>query len=333
MDKSTLARLFERQQPRFLRLESFTTDSTIYLPPAPDLVELRLGSLEPVQIVDWISKVVARNSTTLQHLEIGVERKVVDCRLKDLFYNDNHSNYQLTKQFRRKLEKLLVHVHGPSYPVLSVSSLTLIGLNLLELETTDRPIIGWKNLRALALKSCSQLDGTLNFLKAAIVTPDRSGEGVKLKSFDLRSDIRAPTANSALMIDALEKFLTSFNGLVHLGLLLEGRQISSSMLDAIFENHGPTLQRLIWDVRLYERTSITTDVSQAQSGNVHLIPIQRYCRSLKELGLSFDWPSLGKEGVLVKVRQPPSILDLYFLNGEGCAIPPSAERASNPSYS
>lgn len=278
---------------------------TITISATSDLEELRLGSLEPDRMVDWISALVAANSTTLQHLEIGLENRVVDFCLEGLFYDDSDSKHRLTKQLRQKLESCLVNIHGPSYPVLSVSSLTLIGLNLLELETTGRPIIDWKNLEALALKSCSQIHGTLNFLKAAIVNPDGSVEGVKLKSFDLRSDIRVPSLHSAVVADSLSQFLTSFKGLIHLGLLLEDRQISSLTLNTILQNHGPTLRRLIWDVRLHERTSITKDVSRAQSGNTHLMSIVRNCRLLEELGLSFDWPALGKEGVWVKVRQLP----------------------------
>lgn len=267
-----------------------------------DLEELRFGSLELNQ-VDWMADLVATNSKTLQHLEMGAESTVRDCRRNDSFTKDNNSNVQLTQQFRQELDKYLVTSDGSSYAVLSVSSLTLVGLSLLALDDSKgRPIIDWTTLRDLALKSCSQLDGTLAFLQSAMVILDGSGEGVNLKSFDLRSDNRA---NPALVAVALNNFLTSFSGLVHLGLLIEDPVISASMLTAILKSQGSTLRRLIWDVRMQERTSFMTDLSRANSKNRHLVSISKQCPLLEELGVSFDWPALvephGREGTLIQV--------------------------------
>lgn len=312
MHETTLALLLERQQPLSLRLEGFTVDltrSAVKIPTTLNIEELRFRSLEPVQIVGWMGNLVATNLTTLRHLEIGAENKVGECRRNNAFYNDSDPNFQLTKKFRQKLETCLVDVHGPSYPVLSLSSLTLVGLSLLDLEDSDgRPIIDWNNLKALAIKSCSRLDGTLAFLQSAIVKPVGSGEVVKLKSFDLRSDNRVNTPNTAIVLDALKNFLTSFNGLVHLGLLLEDRNVSVSMFAAILEKHGPTLRRLIWDVRLQERTSFTKDLSRAQTGNAHVAWIFKWCPMLEELGLSLDWTALMEprgKGTLIKVQELP----------------------------
>lgn len=267
----------------------------------PVLEELRLESLEPSHIVDWMCSLVATNFETLQHLEIG---QVGDRRLSDA---DDES---LTRNIRQKIASILEKSHGPPYPSLSISSLTLVGLNSLALENSKaRPIIDWTNLRALALKSCKQLDNTLNFLQSAIAKSDKSGVAVNLKSFDLRS----ATGETVIVLDALEKFLTSFNGLVHLGLLLEGQRISSSStLSAVVKHHGPTLRRLIWDFRLQERTSFTKDPSWGHSDNKHLVSISRRCPLLEELGLTLDWPALmgppttpGTWGTLAKVRQLP----------------------------
>lgn len=269
-----------------------------------DLEELRFGSLELNQ-VDWMADLVATNSTTLQHLEMGAESTVRDCRRNDSFTKDNNSNVQLTQQFRQELDKYLVTSDGFSWSVLSVRSLTLVGLSLLALDDSQgRSIIDWTTLRDLALKSCSQLDRTLALLQSAMVRLDGSWEGVNLESFDLRSDNRA---NPALVADALKDFLTSFSGLVHLGLLIEDPVISASMLTAILKSQGSTLRRLIWDVRMQERTSFMTDLSRANSKNKHLVFISKQCPLLEELGLSFDWPALvephGREGTLIKVAQ------------------------------
>lgn len=312
MHETTLALLLERQQPLCLRLEGFTVDLTrnaVKIPTTPNIEELRLGSLESVQIVSWMGNLVATNLTTLRHLEIGAENKVGECRRNDTFYDDSNSKCQLTKKFRHKLDTCLVDVHGPCYPALSLNSLTLVGLDLLDLEESDgRAIIDWTNLKALAIKSCSRLGQTLAFLQSAIVKSDGSGNVVKLKSFDLRSDNRINGLNPATVPDALNNFLRSFNGLVHLGLLLEDREVSVSTLAAILENHGPTLRRLIWDVRPYERTSFTKDQSRAQTGNAHVGWISKWCPMLEELGLSLDWTALmeprGKI-TLTKVQELP----------------------------
>lgn len=312
MEKATLVLLLERQEPRCLRLEGFTVDSTtsLIVPTVSALEELRIGSLEPDQIVNWLAPLVAANFSTLQHLEIGVENKVVDCRrLHDQLYHDKDSD-QLTKRFRRELAACLAAEYGPSYPALPVSSLTLVGLSLLDLEDGKvGPIIDWTNLRALAIKSCSQLDGMLSFLQSVI--PRVSGEGGNLESFDLRSETRG---------DALKKFLTSFNGLLHLGLLLEDQTMSLATLQAVLKNHGPTLRRLIWDVRIQERISSTEDESLATLDNDHVPAIVRRCPLLEELGLSLDWialmdPRRKPSGSLRKVRQFPFDTDSYLLNG------------------
>ncbi|MCJ1266130.1 mitochondrial splicing system protein [Lobaria immixta] len=294
------------QRPCCLRLEGFTVDPirTLEFATPADLEELRFGSLELNQI-DWMADLVATNSTTLQHLEMGAESTVRDCRRNDSFTKDNNSNVQLTQQFRQELDKYLVTSDGFSWSVLSVRSLTLVGLSLLALDDSQgRSIIDWTTLRDLALKSCSQLDRTLALLQSAMVRLDGSWEGVNLESFDLRSDNRA---NPALVADALKDFLTSFSGLVHLSLLIEDPVISASMLTAILKSQGSTLRRLIWDVRMQERTSFMTDLSRANSKNKHLVFISKQCPLLEELGLSFDWPALvephGREGTLINVAQ------------------------------
>ena len=306
MEKTTLALLLERQQPRCLRLEGFTVESAASLV-VPSIGGLRVESLELARTLDWLALLVAENITTLQHLEIGVENRVVARRLNGQLYHDNESD-QLTEKLRRRLEACLTDDFGPSFPVLPVSSLTLVGLSLLDLQDSKAgPIIDWTKLKALAIKSCSQLDGMLNFLQSVISSV--SGERINLESFDLRSETK---------VDTLMKFLTSFNGLVHLGLLLQDRTMSVGTLLVILKNHGRTLRRLIWDIRVRERTSSTEDQSCAHSKNLHVTHIVRYCPLLEELGLSLDWIVLmdpERSGSLIKVRRFPDDTNLYLLNG------------------
>lgn len=304
MDEFTLDHLLDRHQPRCLRLKNIYVDSSRFsmCPDPPDLEELRFGSLSSLQILGRMSNLVAINSSTLQHLEIG---QVEECCLGDA--NDN----LLTEKFRKGIESYLEDLHGSLYPILSVSSLTLVGLCLLALEDSNvRPIFDWKNLRALVLKSCLQLDGTLSFLQSAIANSDESGGGVNLKSFDLRSEIK-----TNIVADGLKNFLTSFKGLVHLGLLFEGLQKFSSSLLITLTHHGSTLRRLIWDFRLQKRTSFTKDPSRGRYGNQVVGLISTHCRLLEELGLSLDWPALmespEKPGTLAKVRQLP--INPYFI--------------------
>ena len=332
MDETTLTLLFERQQPPCLRLKAFAVSPAYRKPKilvTPELNELRFEFMDSVQLINWMGLLVGTSSTTLQHLALGVEDRIAASSCIGLGYDDNYPDHQKTRQFRQQLQMSLV---DPSYPVLSLTSLTLVGLDLLALETTPR-IIDWTKLRALILKSCAQLDRTLNFLADAFRS-DGSMEGANLKSFDLRSD---NGINTHLVVDTLKSFLTSFKGLQHLGLLLEDRNISLAMLTAILKNHGPTLRRLVWDVRLDERSSFTEDFSRAQSANKHVGSIHRLCPLLEELGLSFDWPALmnpsGSQGALGQVRQSPLAPNLYLLTGEGCEIHHVPKSSSDSSYS
>lgn len=300
MEEDTLILLLERQEPRCLRLKSLIVDSTgpPVLSKLYDLEELRFDYLRQHELAGWMGELVATNVETLRHLEIGAENHL---------FNVNYANFQLFKQEVERNLSEYSEDDDPSHSLLSLSSLTLVGLCLLDLDDRKgRPIIDWTKLRALALKSCSQLGDTLTFLQSALVNSGGPGEGVNLKSFDLRSDNGAVAPFSA---DALKTFLISFNGLVHLGLLLEDRSVSSSLLAGILAKHGPTLRRFIWDVRVQGRTSFAKDMSRAQSGNRSVSFIVKLCPLLEELGLSFDWPALmdpdGESGTLSKVRQLP----------------------------
>ena len=298
MNEATVALLFQRQQPRSVRLESFAMGTEIIKYDLADLEEFRFGSLSTdPEVISWMGDTLALNIRTLRHLELGAE---------DLFRDDKDSGVDMTRELTQELETRLDEIYEccPN-PVLSLSSLTLVGLSLLDLvDSCGQPAVDWTNLRRLALKSCWQLDSTINFLQSAIVKSDGSGESVNLKSFDLRSDRETNPAN---VVDALKRFLTSFNGLVHLGILLEDNDTASSMLPFILKSHGPTLKRLIWDVRVEERTSFMLDVSRAQSRNAHVRPIVKRCHLLEELGISFDWSKLmdpiGRLGTLEYVRQ------------------------------
>lgn len=308
MEETTLAVLFKRQQPRDLRLDGFAVNLTAThpMPTTCYLEALRFGSLKPVHILDWLSELVVINCTTLQHLEIGVEDIAGDYRRTDLAHDDK-SILKLTKQLRQQFEKFSIEYYESPYPSLSLSSLTLVGIDLLAFENSEsRPIIDWTHLRTLGLKSCSQLSETLDFLQSAIVKTDESGKGVNLTALDLRSENISSTRS---LYDALKSFLTSFNGLVHLSLLLEDRYISLSTLTAILDYHGPSLRRFIWDIRLQERTSFHKDRSSAQTGNMHICHIIKRCPLLEELGLTFDWSALmdpRSQGNLEKVRWLPS---------------------------
>lgn len=301
----------ERQRPRYLSLEGLAVDlKLIRSVSLSGLKELRFRSLEPGRVIYWIANLIAWNYETLEHLEIGAENKVAENLRVRRVYNDTDSNCHLTINLRRLLETGLVAAYGPSYPVLPLSSLSLVGLNLLDLEDSRlRTIIDWTKLKALGLKSCSQLFGTLDFLKSAIIKPRGSEEGVNLKSFALRSESVANMNPLVMLLDALSIFLTSFKGLVHLSVLIQDRHMSPqlSVDNEIFQAHGPTLRSLVWDFRLHERTLFNQDVSRALSGNRHLVAIVKWCPLLEELGISLDWSSLmeprGKRGTLKKVRE------------------------------
>lgn len=302
IDEPTLALLFERQQLSCLRLEGLSADLTrnLSLPTISGLEELRFGSIYQGQIVDWVASLVARNFATIKVLEIGAEK----------IYRHNDSYPQLTESFRHELGKRLVDLHDSSSAAILVKSLTLVGLDSLAFEDgKNHPIIDWRNLQALALKSCSQLNGMLIFLQSATI---KSGGAVSLKSFHLRGDLRNCT------VEAVKNFLTSFNGLLNLSLLLEDHITNvklseyQSMLADVLENHGPTLRRFIWDIRSGERRHFYEETSKAEFENKHVVSISKFCPWLEELGLSFNWPVLMQEPkkkgglTLIEVRPPSS---------------------------
>ena len=256
---------------------------------------LRFGDLSLGVSLYWACTIIANNVETLRHLKLGAEGEIA-------WYEKHHTPYSSTyhwiaAKFGEMLAQKLGTSQGNSQPVLSLNSLTLDGVEPHELESrTSVHLIDWANISALTVNSCSQLKSALKFLQFQIIKSSIPPNVTKLKSLDLRSDEKSSSGPVPYSC------LTSFTGLVHLGLLLTDDNIRLVDLGVILHFHGPTLRSLIWDIR---SSKLSCPASRSRLDSFRCIQlICEKCPQLVELGLTFNWRDFhsGENGCLKKVR-------------------------------
>lgn len=139
--------------------------------------------------------------------------------------------------------------------------------------------IDFTSLTALRLESCSGLDEVM----ADFVGKDpQRATPFRLTSLFVRHEL-----GSEAFAQHLTAFLTSFAGLPHLSLLLEGhgRAVRKA---PILEMHGKTLHTLVWDERERSRKDTKTDTALVPNDNsLGIVP--QYCPNLTALSLSITW--------------------------------------------
>ena len=246
---------------------------------------LLLGGLESLQITDmnieknceWPSRLIALNRDTLRRLRIGVMNKVA----QDYATNNLPSRHQLPASFATHFAEVAKEPSSEDgimrLPRLSLHILCVYGLGLANvIRGLD---IDFSKINTLSLESCFGLQDLFAVLMSNSGSQTAFRSNVKLRNLFIRHE-----GGDQVFTHHLAAFLTSFTGLSHLTLLLEGP--SQAMDKApILKKHGKTLKTLVWDERRRARQSTNTDNSLFLNQSNQLGVIFTKCPNLRALGL------------------------------------------------
>ncbi len=215
-----------------------------------------------------ISELIAKNRSTIRHLELGFERYIA----MNTFYLVNGRRYDLSRAQEKFWE---VFQERESW--LYLNSLRLMFFNF---SKKSFLAFDFQNLVSLRLESCIRDSEILSFLTVSNSTSNMTKMS-KLTSFYLRHE----SLNTAFHAN-LKAFLLSFSGLKHLSLLLQGIDPVAS-ITPFLKNHGATLESLVWDQQFKQRlcAAIRTDVMKDRPSYKYKEEIAMVCPNLRELGL------------------------------------------------
>ena len=244
------------------------------------LQSLVISDLNIDQKCEWPSRLIIQNRKTLKDLSLGISSTIAQCSIQDRL------NHKLPISFAETAKETLAS--EPEMEMLSLKSLALSGLNLADI--VGRGALGFhidiKILTALDVKSCSGLDEALTVL---VGTDASTLSAFKLTSFSLRHEEESPAFAQNLTV-----FLTSFTGLKHLRLLIEGQRRALNK-GPILEMHGKTLRTLVWDERSGPRKGTNSDTALFLKDN-GLGLVSQKCPKLIALGLCVRWrPPTSRE--------------------------------------
>ena len=238
------------------------------------LLYLTIADLNIDQNCEWPSKLIMHNRSTLKYLKLGISSTIIRCPIQDRL------KHKLPTSFAETTKGALPPSE-PAMKMLALESLALSGLNLEDIVGGGvlNSQIDFKLLTVFRVESCSRLNEAL----AAIVGNGNSTlSALKLTSFFLRHEEGDPAFAQNLTL-----FLTSFTGLKHLSLLIEG-QSRAMRKGPILDVHGKTLRTLVWDERIGPRKSTKTDTALFLKDNgLGLISLR--CPKLYALGLGVQW--------------------------------------------
>jgi hypothetical protein len=241
------------------------------------------------------------NRKTLNSLVVGSETRLFKCyTLVHTLWLDSMSV---------SLEKLLC-ANDPnndaSYPLLQ--ELHVISMDLMEL-TAKPTFVQFGNLRRLALESCQGSEKLLRgLMRDHVLNSTGSTNFLNLKEFVFRHEQITET-----LCGALNQFLSSFSGLELVSILLENVDEGPEDPMAFLEQHGPTLQVLIYEARRAPRRTLGEDTSLSlgdiDDPSSPISEIFSLCPKLRELSIPIDWDKNDVFGVsLHSVVLLPSVL-------------------------
>ena len=294
LETSTLALLFDYQGAtlRGLSVTRYTEPQSVYRLLVGGLKHLVITDLNLEQRCEWPSELIARNRDTLRHLHLGMMNRIAHNYITD----DNPIRLELPTSFREVAKVALSANERGTVPISSLETLGLYGLSL---ENIIKGALGFdidfSSMTTLRLESCWGLENAFALLMGKNGFQNTPQSVLRLTSFFIRDSDGTP-----MFARHLAAFLTSFTGLTHLGLLLEGQ--SKAMNKApILKMHGKTLQTLIWHERRCPRVCTRTDPSLfSKDNNLELISIN--CPNLIALGLAVNWGSRLSSSIPLVVR-------------------------------
>ncbi|MCJ1476134.1 hypothetical protein MMC13_004799 [Lambiella insularis] len=231
------------------------------------LLELEAFADSSLLIQRYGLSVVTSNRQTLRRLKLGRELLVANDWNQDFGHLEENWLYsQIMMDFSNSTDTKLL-----SSPLLSLDSLHLIGVKLQNpLPAAPLIITRLELLQVLCLESCI---GTPDLLKALASAPN------------------VPTK-------ALLDFLSSFDGLQHLSILLDHMQSPFDLKNALIKN-AATLKTLVLDCREQPRKEIVSDPSlqihSYDSFDSGGDMIGSCCNKLEEAGLTIRWGDDGDD--------------------------------------
>ncbi|EHY60393.1 hypothetical protein HRR83_000152 [Exophiala dermatitidis] len=256
------------------------------------LVPTNLTSLEcrTVHDGDSIERIIMTNKKTLQKLQLGQEK-------------------QLIEQYHQRRGGHMEQVNQPKDTFFTAALALKDFKNLRELSLHALDVSRLRpgsmqegsffcNLERMTLESCPGSAEFLDLLANAFHWTLHSSEAPqnprvppKLKHFLFRHE--NPTA---AVKDSIVRFLGSFNGLNTLSLLFDNGAILERP-STFIERHGPTLRTLVLEARTQPREHLSMDTSRPFGAGGYsqelwvesINDIARFCPNLVELGMGFPW--------------------------------------------
>ena len=256
------------------------------------LEHLQLPNVDVQHDAPLSIQLLALNLGTLRHLEIGNELETMQYFPGPAFVTAARSLDSL------RLENLAKWTKGNrvELPWL-LESLQLTNCDLEALLSKQKVFSSnFEHLSSLTLRSCTSMDSALENLKVmnSIRTPPSAVS--HLRHLDIRMDL---SESDRTIQDSLSHFLSSFEGLEDLRLLLDAARPLDrkwTLHSSIIINHGSTLRVLVLDVRDGPRNKNMHRVESLPPPNYYRrdpVGYLRYlcdgCPNLEELGVTLPW--------------------------------------------
>lgn len=223
-----------------------------------------------------IASLIVNNHATLQHLDLGVEGSIIDCKTRGETYRDTEAAELLGEEI------IAAFADNNSVCLPNIDSLRLRGLDLSAMISGDEQyrLLNLASLKHLALESCSGMNNSL--LELTSMSLRLRG----LQTFHIRQEEYEDD-----FLKNLENFLCTLPPLTSLSILLNGPSPDAFKIKQIMKVHGLSLRTCIMDLREGDRIALVGD-SRPAWRKQYSVDIIVPCPNLVELGISVDWETL-----------------------------------------
>ena len=219
-----------------------------------------------------IASLIVSNYTTLQHLDLGVEKSVIECHNRGKTYRDTNTAKELREEILAGFKS-----DQPFY-LPKFDSLKLRGLDLgCMIGGEQHRLLNSASLKHLALESCSAMSQSLHQQTASSLRG--------LQTFHIRQEKYGDN-----FLECLKDFLCNLPPLTALSILLNGPFPGALKIEQIMEVHATSLRSCIMDLREGDR--IATVKSRDAWRQQYSVNVIEPCTNLVELGISVDWEIL-----------------------------------------
>ena len=252
------------------------------------LTTLYFRSIDESTPKSWLYDLIARNLHHLQHLELGLEERMVN----DYHHGGVQRQHELSKSIYKRIQEVIKQTDAEIICAMPLLSLGLCGLDFQSfIAGDDKFTVNFHRLTSLKLESCSSLIGAFNILANHGLRSDSNLDIRSLKKLMIRQE----GATNDFSIK-LADFLVSLSGLESLEVLLEGSRKGLRLLP-ILEKHGETLHTFVWDERIQRRISLDKCPSLNKLWMENLEYISQTCPNLVALGICTHWKSVISQNV------------------------------------